>query len=154
MYQQIDFKELKEIEKQIAKGIDLKDNFPEIKIVAAFCVTFREKKAICAAVVLDHNTLEIIEKKEVTTEEILPYSPGTVAFREGPAILTCLKKLTNKPDLLVIEGFGALHPFRVGTASYVGVLSNKPSIGVSDTLMLGGLEEDKIMLNNTLRGFA
>ncbi len=154
MYQKIDVNELKEISKQILKGISLKDNFSEIKTLAAFTLTFKDKKTLCAVVVLNANTLEVLEEKEAITDELMPYSPNFVAFREGPAIVQALKELSNKPDLLLIDGIGALIPNKVGTASYVGVLTNRPCLAVSKSLILGNLEEDKIMFKGEVKGIA
>ena len=154
MHNQIDFKELKEIQKQIVKGISLNDNFSEIKKIAAFSLTSKDKKMLCAAVVLDAETMEVLEEKEIITDELMQYSPVFVAFREGPAIMEVLKELEQKPDLILVEGFGALQQFKVGTASYIGVLANKPCIGVAKNLMFGRLEEEKIVVNNEVKGFA
>ena len=40
MYQQVNPKELKEIESNIAKGISLKDSFSFVKTVAAFDIAY------------------------------------------------------------------------------------------------------------------
>ncbi len=154
MYAKIDFNELKEIQKQILKGISLRDTSTEFKTVAAFTLTFKERKTLCAAVVVNLETKEVLEEKQTITEELMPYSPNFVAFREGPAIMQTLKELTIKPDLLLIEGIGVLLTNKVGTASYVAVLSNKPCIAVSKTLILGRLDEERILVHNEVKGFA
>ena len=154
MYTKIDFKELKEIQKQILKGVSLKDSGTEIKCIAAVSLTSKEKKMLCAVVVLDVETLSVLEEKQTVTDELMQYSPNFVAFREGPSIVQTLKELEIKPDVILIEGIGALLPYKVGTASYVGVLMNKPCLGVSKTLILGRLEEDKILVKEKECGFA
>lgn len=154
MYKQVDFTELKEIQKQILKGISPKDSTTEIKTLAAFSLTSKEKKMLCVCVVFDANTLQILEEKESISDELLPYSPNFVAFREGPAIVLLLKELEHKPDVILLEGFGSLIPHKVGTANYVGVLTNKPCVAVADSLIFGRLEEEKIMVNNDQKGVA
>jgi len=150
----VDIKELKEIEKKILKGINLDNSVTNIKLLAAFDIAYSKNKYICAAVVLNFETNEIIEKKIITGEEIMPYSPKLAVFREGPVILETYRSLDNKPDVLMIKGDGMLNKFKVGLASYVGVLINKPTIGVSKDLLFGRLDEDRIMVDNEMRGMA
>ena len=104
--------------------------------------------------IVDADSLGVIEQRETVTEEPMPYSPRVVAFREGPPILQTLKEFEKKPDLILVEGFGSLHPMKVGLGNYVGVLSNKPCVAVAKELIFGGLEEDKIMVNDKVSGFA
>ncbi len=150
----VDPKELKEIEKSILKGINLSDQNSKIKTVAGFEIKYSNKTYHCCGVVLDLETKEEKEHKEVSGQEIMSYSPTFIAFREGPAIIEAYRLLEQKPDLLIVKGNGALHKNKVGLASYVGVILNKPCIGVSKNLMYGNVEEDKIFFENELKGVA
>ncbi len=150
----INIKELKEIEKNILKGIKLENSFESLKTLAGFDVTYSGKKYVAAAVVIDFETKQEIERKIITGEEIMPYSPNLAVFREGPVILAAYRSLENKPDILVVKGNGALKDHKVGLASYVGVLVNKPCIGVAKELLFGRLDEDRIIVNDKLRGMA
>lgn len=151
---QINFNELKKVEKEVLKGISIKDVNIGIKTIAAFDIGFSKNKVICSAIVFEYPSLKVIEEKTKISDELMPYSPNLVAFREGPAIIELYRELENKPDILIIDGNGALHPNRVGVASYVGVLLNKPSIGVAKELIYGNLEEDKILFNSEIKGYA
>ncbi len=84
----------------------------------------------------------------------MPYSPSMVAFREGPAVIDAYRTLENKPDVLIVKGEGVVRPLRVGLASYVGVILNKPCIGVAKELMHGRLDEDKLVFDGEIRGIA
>ncbi len=66
-----------------------------------------------------------------------PYVPGLFAFREVPALLAALDKLTVRPDVLVCDGHGLAHPRRFGLASHLGVLTGLPAFGVGKTRLLG-----------------
>lgn len=150
----VDLKELKEVEKRILNGIKLENSFTDIKTVAAFDIAYSGKKYYCAGVVLDLENKNEVEQKIVEGEEIIPYSPNLVAFREGPAIIEAYRSLENKPDILIVKGNGALHPNKIGLASYVGVMLNKPCIGVTKELVFGKLDEDRIMFDCKIKGMA
>ncbi|PRW20634.1 endonuclease V family [Chlorella sorokiniana] len=72
-----------------------------------------------------------------------PYEPGFLGFREVPTFLELLRRAANKgvhPQLLLVDGFGVLHPRRCGSASHLGVLSGLPTVGVAKHLLhLDGL---------------
>jgi deoxyribonuclease V len=51
--------------------------------------------------------------------------------------MEALSKLTTKPDLLICDGNGYIHPRRFGFACHLGVVSQIPSIGVAKTPYIG-----------------
>ena len=71
---------------------------------------------------------------------MFPYIPGLFAFREGPAILAALENIRCRVDALMLHGHGYAHPRRCGMACHLGVLVDKPSIGVADHLLVGHAE--------------
>jgi len=150
----INFSELKEIEKRILEGIKLEDSFSDHKTIAAFDVGYIGNKYVCAAVVIDIKSKEIIERNQIDGEEVMPYSPNLAAFREGPVIVNAFRSLNNRPEILMVKGMGVIHPKKAGLASYVGVMRNKSCFGVSKELAFGTLEEDKVMFNNEIKGIA
>ncbi len=154
MHQPYNYIELKEVHERILKGISLHDSPFTIKTVAGFDLTFRDKKAYCVCVVIDYATFNILEIQQTITDELMPHHINLLAFREGPPIIETYKKLTHQLDVLLVDGNGALHPHKVGVASYVGVLLNKPCIGVAKNLAHGHLEEECIIVHNEHRGTA
>ncbi|MCX3059897.1 endonuclease V [Streptomyces beihaiensis] len=84
-----------------------------------------------AAVVLDADTLDVVEETTAVGRVAFPYVPGLLAFREIPAVLGALRELTADPGLVVCDGYGLAHPRRFGLASHLGVLTGLPTMGVA-----------------------
>jgi deoxyribonuclease V len=133
---------LRQIQEKIAKKLILEDKLPKmIKNIAGFDLAFLNDNAIVTAVVLDYGSLKIKEIETIETEVSFPYIPTFLTFREGPSIIKVYKKLRIKPDVLMINGQGISHPVFCGIASHVGVLLNKPSIGVAQSKLVGEYKE-------------
>ncbi len=77
-----------------------------------------------------------------------PYVSGCLGMREVPEYIKLLNKISTKPfypQLLMVDGFGILHPREYGSASELGDIVNLPTIGVAKTLMcIDGLDEFKV----------
>ncbi|MER5969038.1 endonuclease V [Streptomyces sp. NPDC002055] len=103
--------------------------------VAGVDVAYDENsgRVAAAAVVLDLETLAVVDRATATGTTGFPYVPGLLAFRELPSVLAALEKLSSLPDLVVCDGYGIAHPRRLGLASHLGVLTGIPSFGVAKT---------------------
>jgi len=73
----------------------------------------------------------------VPEEELFPYIPGFLSFREAPAYLLALKALPEAPEALLVDGQGLAHPRGLGIASHLGVHLDLPSVGVAKSLLYG-----------------
>ncbi|MFD3461332.1 endonuclease V [Nocardia fluminea] len=87
-----------------------------------------------AAVIIDIATMETVESAVAHSISEFPYVPGLLAFRELPATVAALGKLTATPDLLVCDAQGLAHPRRFGLACHVGLLTGIPTIGVAKSV--------------------
>ncbi|MBL7100942.1 MAG: endonuclease V [Nanoarchaeota archaeon] len=149
----IELNKLREVQKKIADKIIVKDSVKpkDIKTVAGFDITYHNKKVVCAGVVFDFKTMEVLEKKYTVSEEKFPYIPNFLMFREGPPIMETYHELEANPDVLLIDGGGILHPLKSGIASYIGVSLDKPTVGVTKKLLLGEVLEGKIYVEKDTR---
>jgi deoxyribonuclease V len=111
-----------------------------VATVAGLDVAYDGDRLAAAVVVLDAEDLAVRDTAVVRGRAAFDYVPGLFAFREAPALLEALDRLTVRPDVLVCDGHGRAHPRRFGLASHLGVLSDLPSIGVGKTKLLGDWE--------------
>jgi deoxyribonuclease V len=112
-----------------------------VQTVGGVDVHYRNGWATAAVVVVGIHTLATVEWVTSSTRCNFPYIPGLLTFREGPAVIEALAKLTSRPDLLIFDGQGIAHPRRCGLASHIGVLLDTPAIGCAKTRLQGQYEE-------------
>jgi deoxyribonuclease V len=98
-------------------------------------------KIISGVVVLDYETMDVMEETYSTEEVNFPYIPTFLSFREGPVIISAFRALKTKPDLLMVDGYGINHPRRAGLATHVGVALDMPTIGVAKKLLCGNAKK-------------
>lgn len=77
----------------------------------------------------------------------IPYKPGFLGFRECKILAQVISKLPNKPDLIMCDGHGRIHPRRFGEAVHLGYALNIPSIGIAKNPFIGYSEWHKIEKN-------
>jgi deoxyribonuclease V len=137
------FEEAVEIQKQLQPLTILEDRLGKIRHVAGVDVGFEDNYAItqAAVAVLTFPELQLVESAIAQIPTTFPYVPGFLSFREIPAILKALEKLTLAPDLILCDGQGTAHPRRFGIACHLGVLIDVPTIGVAKSLFVGKHEE-------------
>jgi deoxyribonuclease V len=70
-----------------------------------------------------------------------PYIPGLLTYREGDLILATIEKIEEEVDLYLFDGNGIAHPRRLGIASHIGLLIDKPTIGIGKSQLLGEYKE-------------
>ncbi|MFF4621321.1 endonuclease V [Nonomuraea jabiensis] len=110
----------------------------DFSLVAGLDVHYHGEDALTAAVVvLDAGTMATVEEVTVRGRVAFPYVPGLFAFRELPALVEALERLTVTPDLLVCDGYGLAHPRGFGLACHLGVLTGLPALGVGKTPFVG-----------------
>lgn len=149
----IDLDKYKEIQKELAKQVNLDNKITDIKIITGFDVAYTKDKLVCSAASFDHNTFKLIEKKYHIDDIKFPYISGFLAFREGQSIIETFHKLEKKPDVIMVNGHGIAHELKCGLATYIGVTLKVPTIGVASRLHVGIIKDKKIIINNEERGY-
>ena len=149
-------KSLREEQIRLSRRIVIDDSFEKDEFVAGVDVAYsRENKRLaCAACVVMDKNLNVVEQKWQIDEVNFPYIPTYLAYRELPIITEIIEKLEQKPDILMVDGNGILHPFGMGIASHIGVVMDIPTIGVAKGLLCGEEKNGIITINGSLSGYA
>lgn len=127
------------IQQELASEVITSDQLTTVQYVAGVDVGFTESGTItrAAVAVLSFPNLQLQEYALAYRPTTFPYVPGFLSFREVPAVLEALEKLSITPDLILCDGQGIAHPRKFGIACHLGVLTNIPAIGVAKSLLVG-----------------
>jgi deoxyribonuclease V len=130
-----------ETQLQLSKRIAFEDRLPpNIHLVAGVDVAYAQNVSIGAVAVLNYNSLELVESQTATCETRFPYIPTLLSFREIPPAVLSIRKLRRLPDLFLVDGQGYAHPYHCGFASHLGLIINRPTIGVAKSRLVGSIE--------------
>ncbi|HWP40960.1 MAG TPA: endonuclease V [Tepidisphaeraceae bacterium] len=118
---------------------------PLPRFVAGADAAFSADKTMvfAAAVVYDRNTQQIVEISHATQQVEVPYVPGFLSFREGPAILAAIGKLKHPFGAICFDGQGYAHPRRCGLATHVSIMLDMPGVGVAKSRLIGTYHEPR-----------
>lgn len=128
-------------QKLVAERAVIRDDFASIRLIAGIDQAFAGDVILSGIVVLDHTSLEIVERVFSIEKVKFPYIPTFLSFREGPVIMSAFGKLKSRPDILMVDGAGINHPRRAGIATHIGVALDVPTIGITKKLLCGSGEE-------------
>jgi deoxyribonuclease V len=132
-----------ELQKQLRAQVRIEPLKRKIETVAGADISFNkfEPTVYAGLVVLRLPSLEVMEEVGVVSETQFPYIPGLLSFRETPSVLEAWAKLKTEPDAVMFDGQGIAHPRRVGIASHVGLLIERPTFGCAKSVLVGRYAE-------------
>jgi deoxyribonuclease V len=131
-------KKAHEAQLRMSENIIFEDKLPKrIHLVAGVDIAYADDVSVGAVVVLDYDSLRLVEKQTAFCKTCFPYIPTLLSFREiRPAIMS-IRKLHARPDLFLVDGHGFAHPYHCGFASHLGLILKKPTIGVAKSRLFG-----------------
>jgi len=132
-----------ELQRQWAYLVEQRPLMRAPVLVGGLDVAFGRKgqRCVAAAVVLSYPSLELQEQVWAEEPVRFPYIPGLLSFREAPVMMAAVKKLSHRPDVLLVDGQGLAHPRRFGLACHLGVKLGAATIGCAKSRLTGKYRE-------------
>ncbi len=147
----MDLEKLREEQRKLSRKLIFKDDFSDISLIAGCELIFTADEIIAVVVVLDAKTLELVDKKFFISRPKIPYIPLFQSYREVPIVVEAINLLKERPDLILYDGNGILHPAKLGSASHLGLILDLPTIGVAKKRCMGELKEGYIYVDGDKR---
>jgi len=134
-------RKIERAQEKLASRVEKRPLRPEeVKTVAAVDISYRGDTARGAFVLCSYPDCKVLRTKVVETEVPFPYIPTFFFLRETRPILLALRG--EEFDLLLVEGHGKAHPRGYGLACHIGLLIERPVIGVAKRPLKGVAEKD------------
>jgi deoxyribonuclease V len=136
-------REAVELQKSLRDRVRVEPLKKKVETVAGADISFNkfDTTIYTGIVVLRLPSLEVVEEVGIVSETKFPYVPGLLSFRESPSVLEAWAKLKTEPDAVMFDGQGIAHPRRVGIASHVGLIINRPTLGCAKSVLVGRFQE-------------
>jgi len=108
-----------------------------IKTVGGIDVSYVGNIGVGASMVLDYESLKLLESQVAVCQVKMPYIPTLLSFREIPPAMASIKRLKIQPDVFIVDAQGLAHPYRCGFASHLGLIMGKPTVGAAKSRLIG-----------------
>lgn len=127
------------IQAELARDVEHEDRLGRVRHVAGIDIGFEDggRTTRAAVAILRLSDLSPVERIVVRRPTSFPYIPGLLSFRELPAALLALERVRIDPDVILCDGQGYAHPRRFGLACHLGVLADRPTVGVAKQRLIG-----------------
>lgn len=127
------------IQERLRQRVVRTRTFEHVGTIGAVDCSHAAGSAVGVAGIIVYRYPELIELSHIVVEHPVSfaYVPGLLAFRELPLILAAVAALSQLPDVLLVDGQGIAHPRRLGIASHLGVLLDRPTIGCAKSILIG-----------------
>ena len=116
-------------------------NINDIKTVIGVDISYytKENNEFGIACAVLWNLKQEKMEKYCFSQDIIkfPYKPGFLGFRECKLLAKAIMELQTRPNLIMCDGHGKIHPKRFGEAVHLGVALNIPTIGIAKNPFIG-----------------
>ena len=134
---------LDEAEAQLRRAIRLDAGVSEAWLDLANIYYTRNEFGIACAVLWNIKQQKM--KKYCFSQDQIqfPYKSGFLGFRECKLLAKAILELPERPNLVMCDGHGKIHPQRFGEAVQLGVALNIPTIGIAKNPFIGYFDRNK-----------
>lgn len=139
------------LQQRLARRVRIEPLRKMPRLVAGADVAFSAdgRRCLAGVVVWNVEAGEVVEERLAWRPATFPYVPGLLSFREAPAVLAAVRKLTIRPDVFLFDAQGLAHPRRMGLASHVGLLTDCPSVGCAKSRLCGEHDPPAVKAGST-----
>lgn len=134
-----------EVQRKLAPEVRVEPLHAQPSTVVGLDVSVRGDRVRAAGVVTETEDWTPLATATWEGPVAFPYVPGLLSFREIPALLPVLDDLATQrgalPDVLMLDAHGLAHPRRFGLACHLGVLLDRPALGVAKKRFVGTYDE-------------
>jgi deoxyribonuclease V len=116
-----------------------------IRTLVGCDATYFSGITIAAATAVKYADLSLLKIRSTSEDTRFPYIPGLLAFREAPAVVRAIRGLRARDYVCLVDAHGVAHPRRFGLACYVGLVLDRPTIGVAKSLLYGEVIDGRIV---------
>ncbi len=148
----INLEKLKQEQIGLAKNLKMGDerDYSSVTKIGGIYASFFKNNIVSGVVVFSEK--EVIGQEYFRDKAGFPYIPGFRSYREIPSMVQALNKLEEKPEVMLINGHGILHPRGIGMASHFSLSTGIPTIGIADSLLVGEIKGKDVLLDGGVKG--
>jgi len=97
----------------------------------------QQDHGMACAILWNYESNNLVNKYFSKSIIKFPYKAGFLGFRENNLISKAIKKSKIRPDVIMCDGHGIIHPLRFGEATHLGFALQIPSFGVAKNPFIG-----------------
>jgi deoxyribonuclease V len=146
-------RQLRTIQEEMRKKVVMTPLSSDPKDCAGVDVSYRGDWAVAVYCRVSWPGGDKLYETSIVERARFPYITSYLAFRELSPMIAVLKKAAREDqlaDVIAVDGSGLLHPRGIGIASHLGVVIDRPTIGITKTLLCGHVEEKELPPGGTL----
>ncbi len=136
-----------ELARHIQRKLSMKvrvESIGSVETVGGVDVAYMGSLAFSAAVTLSVDGRPL-DACCTVSKAVFPYVPTLLSFRELTPMVRSFLCLGARPDVLMVDGQGVMHPYRLGIASHIGVSLGVRTIGVAKSRLYGIEHGDTVL---------
>jgi len=143
---------IREYQSRMSKRVVRYDMVNDVRYVCGVDSAYSDG-VYTVAVIVDIDSNEEVYMEQYISKVSIPYMSTYLFLREAAPILQVLRRLCDhRYDIILVDGNGILHPRLFGIACYIGLLVDKPTIGVSKSLLCGDIVDESIVMHGEVVG--